>query len=138
MVSTGHAGIITLGARTPALTPDIAVSVSSEDDRHAYDAFGDGTPLDKLLNSALEKKRFDEAALVRDRANAMNPNSDLGSDDDTSALSPEAPEVAPSVSLARPAPAPVPAKKAEPPPIIDAVLQRAVQLHRALVALKKI
>jgi hypothetical protein len=132
-VSGGHPGIVTLGARTPALTPDIALAISSEDDRHAYDALGGGIPLDKLLSSTLEKKRFDEAALVRDRANGGSQATDVGPDDDASALSPELKEESSTAAAA-----PLPTKKVEPPPLIDAVLQRAVQLHRALLALKKI
>jgi hypothetical protein len=134
-VSSGHTGIVTLGARTPALTPDIALAISSEEDRHAYDAFGGGTPLEKLLSNTLEKKRFDEAALVRDRTSGGSTSTDVGPDDDASALSPELKDGSVSPSPAIPPAAP---KKVEPPPLIDVVLQRAVQLHRALLALKKI
>jgi hypothetical protein len=132
VVSSGRPGIVTLGARSAAITPDIALAVSSEEDRHAYDAFGGGTPLEKLLSSTLEKKRFDEAALVRDRASGATGPGDVGPDDDATTLSPEAKDPATAT------PAPPPAKKIEPAPLIDVVLQRAVQLHRALLALKKI
>jgi len=50
------------------------------------------------------------------------------------------PEHLPDSSLAAPGSVPVPAAAAHkaPPQLIDAVLQRAVQLHRTLLALKKI
>ena len=115
---------LTIGPRTPALSPDIAVAASVEEDRRAYDALTSGTSLEKLISSNPEKKRFDEAALAKSRANAAAAEHD----DDT-----DSPEVG---AVARPV-----AEKDTPPPPPptphDLVLERAAQVYRALVAAKR-
>ena len=120
-------GLITLGLPAPGLAPDIVLAVTPEIDRKAYDAFDAGTTADALINVKITKERFDEAALTREH--------DHGADDTPGPA--EAPPPLPGPP-ATPAAAAAPAKPPEPPPLIDVVLQRAVQLHRALLALGKI
>lgn len=118
----GRPGVLTLAPADPHVTADIAVTVSAADDRRAYDALENGAALADLIASEPHKERHDEAALARERLAPPEPeagdDADSNLDDDSSAP-------------AAPAPAP-------PAPPTDAVLQRAVQLHRALLALKKI
>lgn len=103
------AGIVVVGVATATLKPDSPVKISPEDERRAYDALANGAALDALLSDNLAKVRNDEASLTK------------GHTGDT------------PVEL--PADAP-PARRAGLP--VDVALQRAVHLHRALVALKKI
>ena len=122
--------VITLGPRSPALSPDIAVAISNEDDLRAFNALATGTPLDKLINDNREKRRYDEAKLVQDHANGVTvPDSVLPAEaeDDTVKTEPTPAKKSPAAG-----------KKVEPPPVIDLVLERAVQLHRSLLALKKL
>lgn len=123
-VSAGYPEAVTFGPRSPAIVPDVPIAISDEKDRLAYEALNKGTPIEKLIQYAPEKRRYDEAALARDRARAQNPDAadEDAADADTA--------VENGATKAE-------AKKPEPPPLIDAVLQRAVQLHRSLAALKK-
>lgn len=105
------AGLVVLGVGSAEFTPDIALPVDPAEERRAYDALETGTALAALIAPPLEKPRYDEAKLVAGRLPARAPPPDL---------EPAAP--APSA----------------PPPLIDAVLQRAVHLHRALLALKRL
>jgi hypothetical protein len=104
----GTAGVIVIAPRLPPVASDVAVAVTLETDRQAFEALEHGTPVDALLHDYPDKPRVDEAYLDREHI----PDS-------------EAPETASDT--------PPP-----PPPLVDAVLQRAVQLHRGLVALKQI
>jgi hypothetical protein len=119
--------VITLGPRSPAVEPDIAVSISDEEDRRAYAALASGTPLEKLITDNHEKPRYDEARLVQDHTNGVTPPDTLlpaDADDDSVTTEPDT-EKKPAV-----------AKKPAPP--VDLVLERAVQIHRSLLALKKL
>lgn len=124
-VSHAHPRELTLGPRTPALAPDIAVSTSVDEDRRAYDALVAGAAIDKLISSNPEKRRFDEAVLARNHANGAASND-------------AEPEPEDAASTAEPTPAPSPEKK-DPAPALphDLVLGRAVQIHRALSAMKR-
>jgi hypothetical protein len=75
-----------------------------------YEALEHGTPIESLVVEKVAKVRDDEAALERER-------------------DADAPEGAPAAAKPQPA---------RPPPLIDPVLQRAVQLHRSLLALGRI
>lgn len=101
--------VIVLGAAHGNFTPDIAIEISAENERLAYDALENGAELAALLSENTDKVRNDEARLAHDH-------------------SPDGAEH-PAASAARNHP---------PAPPIDAALQRAVHLHRALRALKKI
>lgn len=102
-------GIVVLGVPAAEFRPDVAVKSKAEIERRTYDAFGEGVALAKLLADNPDKVRNDEASLSKDRLA-------------------EAPADAASDALAG----------GRPPPPIDLTLQRAVHLHRSLVALKKI
>ena len=119
------AGIIVIGTASPGLTPDLALKLSAEDEKRAYDALAAGTLVENLLNDSPEKSRNDEARLAREqRGQADAPPA--STDDSLDDLSPLPPPVDKT------------AKPKAPPPLIDIALQRAVQLHRSLKALKKL
>lgn len=102
--------VLVIGTTAGGFTPDIAVPSSPEAERRAYDALENGADVATLLVENGDKARNDEASLSRDRST-------------------EPAEPAAGADDARP--------RTTPPPV-DAALQRAVHLHRALVALKKI
>jgi hypothetical protein len=108
-------GLVILGAPAPGFQPDVAVSVAPGTERRAYDALEKGVPVDSLVTEAVDKPRDDEAMLAREHL----PDSALG-DEGGPAAGDEA------------------GRAATPPQLVDAVLQRAVQLHRALVALGRL
>ncbi len=110
------ASVVVLGAASAAFTPDIALKVSAETERSAYDALEHGATAESLIAENLDKPRNDEAKLAKERKGES-----------------VAVEEDPTADLAD-----LVAKPKLPPPLIDATLQRAVQLHRALLALKKI
>jgi len=114
-------GLLVVGAASPGLTPDLVLKSSPTEERKAYDALAAGTPLEALLNDSPEKIRDDEASLMKGRQPPVVPLGDPA--DDVSPSSPE-PDRA--------------AAQKTPPPLIDVALQRAVHLHRALRALRKI
>ena len=114
-------GLLVVGAASPGLTPELALKTSPTEERKAYDALAAGTPLDVLLYYSPEKIRDDEASLMKGRQSPVVALDDPA--DDLSTLSPDTAKAA--------------AQKT-PPPLIDVALQRAVHLHRALRALKKI
>ena len=101
-------GIAVVGIERGGFRPDVAVKGTAEDERRAYDALEKGAAIAALLTDNPNKVRNDEASLSKDRLAEASADATDG----------------------RPG-------KPEPPPI-DATLQRAVHLHRALVALKKI
>lgn len=114
----GRPGLITLGRPTATFTPDIAIDCPAEEERKAYDALEKSPSVDSVLRENLDKPRVDEASIMHARAESSNG----------------APESAASEH-------PTSTEKKSPPPAsnpIDRPLQRAVQLHRALVALKRL
>jgi hypothetical protein len=104
---------LTVGPASPGVTVDIPVQTSGDDQRRAYAALAEGTAWEKLVNSNTEKRRFDEAALTRSHANGvagtLGNTQDEARDEDGAAKAEE--------------------KEATP---MDFVLQRAIQIHRAL------
>jgi hypothetical protein len=108
-------GLVVLGAAAPGFQPDVAVAIPPGAERRAYDALERGTPVDSLVTERVDKPRNDEAMLAREHL----PDSALGEDEGGTQAE----------QAGRPEP---------PPPLIDAVLQRAIQLHRALLALKRL
>lgn len=101
-------GLLVLAPVTDRIVPDIAVHVSPEDDRKAYAALEKGADISSLLSDYPDKPRVDEAYLEKEHI----------ADSD-----------APDLPADKPSP---------PPPMTDPVLQRAVQVHRGLLALKRI
>jgi hypothetical protein len=110
-------GIILFGAEAPGFSPNISIRISAADERRAYDALETGASLESLLTDNPGKPRNDEARLAKEHL------PDTGAADDSTADEPDLGDKN----------API---KVTPP--IDAVLQRAVQVHRGLLALKKI
>lgn len=110
---------LVLGLEGSAPAPTVVIRGDADTDRRAYDAADGGMPLATLINGKLDKERYDEATLVREFTNGNRDS--------------------------RPPPAPNPAapatpeqRKPEPVPVLtDRVLQRAVQLHRALLAIRQ-
>ncbi|HEY1764033.1 MAG TPA: hypothetical protein VGF85_03855 [Opitutaceae bacterium] len=104
----GPAGLLVIAPDSEGLAPDIAVHVSAEIDAKSYKALDAGTPIQALLKDNPEKPRVDEAYLEKEHL----------SDGD-------APDAASD-------------QQAPPGPLIDLVLQRAVQIDRGLLALKRL
>ncbi|HRE80222.1 MAG TPA: hypothetical protein PLN52_04200 [Opitutaceae bacterium] len=117
---------VTLAAASPALTTDIAVNTPLSADQQAREALDHGKPIKDVLAPRVEKRRYDEAAMVRDHASGV-PVPD--SPPDLSDATPT--ETAPTATTE-----PTPPSKT--PVIFDAVLQRAIHFHRALAGLKKL
>lgn len=112
-------GILLLGSPSPGFAPDIAVKTSPDAERRVYDAFETQADPLALLKENAAKVRNDEARLSREHLPAPAAEDPAGDN------------------------APVPGEKTPAPPTppappIDYVLQRALHLHRALLALKKI
>lgn len=103
------AGIVVVGIEHDGFRPEVPVTSSAQMERRAYDALEQGVSVDKLLTENQDKVRNDEASLSKDRLAEASADA---ADDLLSG-------------------------KREVPPL-DAALQRAVHLHRALVALKRI
>lgn len=113
-------GFLTIGPASDAFTPDIAIEIDPAAGRRAYDALEHGTSVDALTRQNADKPRNDEASLMHERA---SPAED--SDDALADLSDHDEEPPP------PPPAP-------PPPLADLALERAIEIHRALLALKRL
>ena len=107
-------GLIILGPAAPDFSPDIALHVSPAVERRAYEALEHGASVRSLTVDIPVKSRQDEAMLDREHL----PDSAL-------------PDLEDEADQAGPAPS-------GPPPLIDAVLQRAIQLDRGLIALRRI
>jgi hypothetical protein len=104
----GSPGLVVIAPRTPKMGADVAVAVSAESDKKAYDAAEKGATLDSLIHDYPEKPRLDEAYLEKEHLSDSDALDDIAD---------------------RPGP---------PMPLVDAVLQKAVQLHRGLLALKRV
>jgi hypothetical protein len=116
-------GVVTLGESSDELATDVPIAKAGEAERAAYDALEHGASLESLIVENASKPRIDEASIMHDRA---NPPSEFTSNDPLE-LS-DGPTVKPDASVAV-----IPAA-----PVIDYSLQRAVQIHRALLALKRL
>jgi len=110
-------GVVTIGPASSEFKADIPVEVSPQADRLAYDALAKGTPIEDLVAHKLDKPRRDEAELARQHNNGNTDEED------------EEPS---------PQPAATPALPVVDAPVTDLVLVRAVQLHRALLALRRL
>lgn len=112
---------LVLGAPGSVPAPKmVVVQTDAAADRRAFDALESGTELSKLIAGRIEKERFDEATLVQEFKNG-NHDAEPPAPSDPTAAKPDAKAVA----------------KETPPAVpTDRVLQRAVHLHRALLALK--
>ena len=113
------AGLVTLGGAASGYTPDIALKIHPAAERAAYDALEHGTPVESLLIDSPDKPRHDEASIAQERAAPADESTDADTD------------------IANPGEA-APITPATPRPVIDYALLRAVHLHRALLALRKL
>ena len=127
-------GCISLGA-TSTRSARIEVKADPAADRRAYDAWEAGTPVEALISGKIEKERFDEATLVQEFKNG-NHDADLPGDRPG-----QTPAGQQTGTVPPPGPDPTTAKPGPPEtreaPLIDRVLQRAVQLHQAMLALRR-
>jgi hypothetical protein len=130
-------GAVTLGAPGSMPAPKVIVQTDAAADRRAYDALDAGTELAKLVSGKIEKDRFDEATLVKEfkdgHEDAPPPPgpTDLPGNPAERGVSgtnpgPAAAGNGASASADKPTPVPT-----------DRVLQRAIHLHRALLALRR-
>jgi hypothetical protein len=120
-----HDKLTTLGVAGSRPAPRIIVKTDAKTDRQAYDAFEHGTPITELISGKIEKDRFDEAALVND---FKNGNSNL---DPPSLPDPDKSEGATEGDK------PTEPATRKPAPLRDRVLQRALNLQEALLALRR-
>ncbi len=111
VLTTGSENVLTLGIAGSRPAPTVVVAQSAEEDRQAFDAVEHGAPLADLVSGKVAKDHFDEAALVRE---FKQGNHD-----------------------AHPEPGNPDAGAKAPPHPTDRVLQRAVHLHHALLALRR-
>lgn len=102
-------GVVIIGPDTAGFSVDIVVTVPPADERKAYDALDRGANPLSLVNDNPPKARDDEARLEREH---ISDEDDDAPEDD-------------SADHWR-------------PPLVDRELQRAVQLDRALIALKRV
>jgi len=117
--------VITLGTAGSQPSPRITVKTDAETDRRAYDAFDKGTPLTELISGKIDKDRYDEATLVHEFKNG-NPDAE--------------PPLTPDPTKSKGVPAAdktTEATQDAPEPLKDRVLQRALNLHQALLALRR-
>jgi hypothetical protein len=105
---SGPTGVLVVAPVSDKVAPDFAVQVPAAVDRRAYDAVENGVPIGSLLHDNPDKPRIDEAYLEKEHL---------------------ADSEAPDIESDKPSP---------PSPLVDAVLQRAVQLHEGLLALKRL
>jgi hypothetical protein len=111
-------GVIIIGRSSPELTPDIKIETSATQERAAYDALEKNTAVESLIRENSDKSRIDEASIMQSRAEQADAPDDF---------------FGPARSRSNET------KSESPPPaLIDRALQRAVQLHRALLALKRL
>lgn len=102
-------GIAVIGVPGGQLRPDSAVKTTAKEERYAYEALEKGISVAALVTDHPEKVRNDEASLSRDR------------------LADASAEATADALAAKPDTA-----------VIDVALQRAIHLHRALAALRKL
>lgn len=108
LLTRRDANVLTVAPAGAVPAPDIAVPVDANVDRAAYEALAAGADVLTLIRHTLDKRRRDEAALVRARSGA------------TTASAP-----------------PPPAPEAASAPPVDLLLRHAVLLARGLEALKR-
>jgi hypothetical protein len=116
-LASAPSSVLTLGLAGTQPAPKVVVRAEAAADRLAFDALDAGTPVATLINTKVEKERFDEASLMEEFKNGN-------------------PDAAPPPA-ADPTEAKADAAETKPAPLVDRVLQRAVHLHRALLALRK-
>lgn len=124
-VNTTPGPYVTLGVANPNLPPKVTVNATTEEDRQAYDAFESGTPITDLISGKIEKERYDEATLVQEFKNGDTNPPEL--------LTPDPTKPKTETTGGKPSESTAPAAA----PLRDKVLQRALNLHQALLALRR-
>ncbi|MBM3872240.1 MAG: hypothetical protein FJ382_00620 [Verrucomicrobia bacterium] len=120
LVKAASGRILTLGANLPPGAVDVAVATTTDLDGRAVAALDAGRAPHELLGTRPEKARYDESSMVRDHAKGL-PIPDAP---------PEADE---SSDHAKP-----PTGLDSETALVDHVLERALHLHRALRAIRRI
>jgi len=120
--ANGVPGALVIAPASADVFADVKAPGSAGDDKRACEAIAQGAPLHTLINHQPDKPRNDEAALMREQ--------NSGARQDVDKADAAAPDAAAS--------SPKPPSATAPPPLTDSVLQLAVQIHRSLVALKKL
>ena len=110
-----RADLVTVGRKTGDVAPDIVIETTDDEERRAYDALEQSTSVESLITENADKPRVDEASIMRDRAEGNDRP--FGADPRANAE-----------------------KKTETPAptLVDRALQRAIHLHRALLALQRL
>jgi hypothetical protein len=116
-------GVLVIAPEAAGVSADVKTVGSTEDDRLACEAIAAGVAVTSLIDHQPEKKRYDEAVLVREHQGLPEPEAEQDAAD----------EDATDEGAARPE-----KKDGQAKPLADSVLQVAVQTHRALVALRKL
>ncbi len=119
IVCAPRSGTLTIAPKNDSVTPDIAVPIGRDEDRRAYEAPAKGVPLEQLVDGAQDKRRFDEASLTREHNNGTRSPERADNAGDSKANGDRS-------------------EKDKNAPPVDLVLQRAIHVHRGLVALKKL
>lgn len=117
-------GVLTLASVHAGIAVSLTVSTDLARDHAVMAALAAGRPVCELIEEKLDKPRFDEARLARNHANGRRGN------DNEDVVAPPTPEPKDISALAPTA--------GSAPPLQDLVLQRAVFLHRALLALGRL
>lgn len=146
---TGFPGCITIGRTDATLKTDILVTTSADADQKSVAALGKGIAPEKLIIDTPDKRRFDESTLMKEHLAGQVtelPSIEIPADDKpatpTAPADPAAPSTLSSSAGSSESAAPTASATVEKPkpapPLVDAVLLRAVQVHRGLIALKKL
>ena len=109
----GVSGSITIGITGEDFTPDIALAITDEEEKRAYEALTLTTVISTLLYPDTHKERYDEAAMVEEQLATPQivvekPEGVIRAEDDDQAAA----------------------------PIIDQAILRAVQIHRGWLVLR--
>jgi hypothetical protein len=108
----------TLGLSSAKSAARIQVRTDAASDLRAYEALAAGTAPSTLISGKITKERFDEATLVQEFKNG-NPDAEPPAPPDPTVTKQGGAEVH------------------QDGPLVDRVLQRAVHLHQALLALRR-
>jgi hypothetical protein len=113
---------LTVGAAANGVSARIAVKTDPARDRAACAALAAGAAPASLIEEKVEKRRFDEARLAHAHAAGSDNSSEESDRPESSAMHEKDPSATPPADA----------------PLKDLVLQRAVFLHRALIALGRL
>jgi hypothetical protein len=123
-------GVLTLAGKNAGGATSVVIDVDPARDRAAAEALATGRPPRELIEEKIEKTRYDEEHLAHNRAIGHR---DGDTDDSPAPAKPAANGVAAPSTGAEAQPA-----KPASPPLQDVLLQRALFIHRGLLALGRI